>query len=84
MTGEVRLSQKRKTGDAARSREAVPHLFTNDLQVQITDNAIKHVTQRIRIAQSFRSASGRVNQPFCANDHVAAQDRIKSLNLQCL
>ena len=69
MTREVRFSKKREAGDSAWSREAVPHLLTNNLQVQITDDAVKHVSQRIHVTQRFGSASRRVNQPFCANDH---------------
>ena len=44
MTREVRLRKKRKAGDTTGRRETMPHLFTNDLQIQIIDNAVEHLT----------------------------------------
>jgi hypothetical protein len=61
MTSQMGFCEKRETSDTARRRKAVPHLFTNDLQVQIADYAVKHSTQGSGVTQCLGTASGRVN-----------------------
>ena len=69
MTCEMRFRQERETRDAAGWRKLMPHLLAQDLQVKLCDDAVKESAQGCAIAQSRGPASGRIYEPFCANDH---------------
>jgi hypothetical protein len=50
----------------------VPHLLAHDLQIKVADNPLEQTAQRLHIAQGLSPATGRIHQPFCADNHKRA------------
>src|SRR6267142_1922352 len=69
VTGKVRFRQERHSGHSSRRWKGVPDDIIDNLQVQLTDDALENSLQQLEVSQSFGPATVSVYEPFCADDH---------------
>ncbi len=73
---QMGLAEQVQSGHASSTGELMPHRFTDDMQLQFTNNRIANGPQRPQFAQPLRDAIERIDHPFATDRRGIRQARI--------